>query len=297
MRRLFMLLSVACLGVSCSSQPLEKAPGNNTVLWEAKGKKDDKPFYIFGTMHLLCRDDAQLSENVKEILKRSEVIYFELDMDNLLGMMSGMGAMQMKNGVKLKDLVTPEEYDRIKKYFNKHGALPFGMVENFKPMLLASTVTENQMQCETQSGVEMMMMEENSKKKDNKKEIKGLETIEQQAAIFDSIPYKEQAKELVKMVDSSGNATGKDDLEKLVKAYKNQDLKQIEEITLKSEPGLENYMDLLLYKRNRNWISQIRSLTGQKTIIFAVGAGHLVGQYGVLELLKKEGYKLTPLKN
>lgn len=297
MRRLLLILSVVCFGVSCKTQPLKKATDNNTVLWEVNGKKGTKPFYIFGTMHLLCREDAQLSENVKEILKRSEVIYFELDMDNLLGMMSGLGAMQMRNGVKLKDLVTPEEYTRIKNYFSKNGALPFGMVENFKPMLLASTVTENEMNCETQSGVEMMMMEENSKKKDSKKEIKGLETIEQQAAIFDSIPYKDQVKELIKMIDSAGAGSGKQDLEKLIKAYKDQDLKKIEEITLKSEPGLEDYMDLLLYKRNKNWIGQIRTLTGEKTIIFAVGAGHLVGKYGVLELLKNEGYKLTPLKN
>lgn len=293
MRRLLLFVSVVCSVVSCTGQPLVKAPDNNTVLWEVNGKKGAKPFYILGTMHLLCREDAQLSENVKEILKRSELIYFELDMDNLLGMMSGLGAMQMKNGVKLKDLVTPEEYTRIKKYFDKHGMLPFAMVENFKPMLLASTVTENQMDCDSQSGVEMMMMEENK----SKKEIRGLETIEQQAAIFDSIPYKEQVKELVKMIDSSGTNTGKEDLEKLIQAYKQQDLKKIEEITVKSEPGLEKYMDLLLYKRNSNWIGQIKTLTGEKTIIFAVGAGHLVGKYGVLELLKKEGYKLTPLKN
>jgi uncharacterized protein len=297
MRKLIMLLLVSGVVTSCHTQPrmpaLEKAKNNNTVLWEVTGKNTKKPFYIMGTMHLMCREDAQLSKNLKEVLKRSDLIYFELDMDDVMGMMSGMSAMRMKNGVKLKDLVSPEEYTRIKNYFNKNGALPFNMVENFKPMLLASTVTEEQMSCKTQSGVEMMMMEEN----DGKKEILGLETMADQAGIFDSIPYKDQVKELLKLLDSTQTGNTGEGLKELVSAYKKQDLKKIEAITLESEPGLKDYMDLLLYKRNRNWITKIKQVTGEKTIIFAVGAGHLVGKVGVLELLKKEGYALRPLKN
>jgi uncharacterized protein len=297
MRKLLMLLLVSGVVTSCRTQtklpPLEKAKNNNTVLWEVTGKNTKNPFYILGTMHLMCREDAQLSKNLKEVLKRTDIIYFELDMDDVMGMMSGMSAMRMKNGVKLKDLVTPEEYTRIKNYFNKNGMLPFNMVENFKPMLLASTVTEDQMSCKTQSGVEMMMMEEN----DGKKEILGLETMADQAGIFDSIPYKDQVKELLKMLDSVGTGSTGEGIKELVDAYKKQDLKKIEAITLESEPGLKDYMDLLLYKRNRNWITTIKQVTGNKTIIFAVGAGHLVGKVGVLELLKKEGYSLRPLKN
>lgn len=297
MRKFFVFLVVVMSAISCRPQAklpaLEKAANNNTVLWEVSGKQLKKPFYLMGTMHLMCREDAQLSKNLKEVIKRSEEIYFELDMDDMMGMMSGLTAMNMRNGVKLKDLVSPEDYTRIKKYFDKNGMLPFAMVENFKPMLLASTITENEMSCKTQSGIEMMMMEEN----DGKKEILGLETIQEQAAIFDSIPYKDQAKELLKMMDSVNTGRGKKELQELVNAYKKQGLKEIEEITLKSEPGLMEYMDLLLYKRNRNWVTQINKITGKKTVVFAVGAGHLVGKSGLLELLKKEGYALRPLKN
>lgn len=293
----FMVMLWALVGAGCRAQtklePLPKKLGNNTVLWEVSGKAVKQPFYLLGTMHLMCREDAALSKNVREILKRADQIYFELDMDDMMGMMSGLTAMYMKNGVKLKNLVTPEEYQRIKEYFSKKGKLPFGMVENFKPMLLASTVTESQMNCATQSGVEMMVMEENN----GKKEILGLETMQQQAAIFDSIPYKDQVKELLKMIDSAGAGTTKDDLKELVNAYKSQQLKEIEAITVKSEPGLEAYMDLLLYQRNRNWVTQIKKVTGTKSLLFAVGAGHLVGKFGLLELLKKEGYVLKPLKN
>lgn len=289
---LWMLAAAGCTAQT-KLEPLPKKMGNNTLLWEVSGKGAKQPFYLLGTMHLMCREDAALSKNVKEIVKRADKIYFELDMDDVLGMMGGLGEMKMKNGVKLKDLVTPEEYQRIKEYFSKHGQLPFGMVENFKPMLLASTVTENQMNCQTQSGVEMMVMEENG----GKKEILGLETMKQQAAIFDSIPYKDQVKELLKMVDSAGAGTTKSDLKELIAAYKSQQLKKIEAITLKSEPGLEAYMDLLLYQRNRNWVAQIKKITGEKTLLFAVGAGHLVGNNGLLDLLKKEGYVLKPLKN
>src|ERR1700741_1158974 len=62
----------------------------NTLLYEVSGKGLKKPSYLFGTMHILCEDDAVLSANMKEIIKNVDKVYFELDMDNLQEMLGAM---------------------------------------------------------------------------------------------------------------------------------------------------------------------------------------------------------------
>jgi uncharacterized protein YbaP (TraB family) len=84
----------------------------------------------------------------------------------------------------------------------------------------------------------------------------------------------------------------------MVKAYREQNLELLDSLSNKSDPGMEaDYMDLLLYGRNRHWVEQMPALMKENSLLFAVGAGHLPGEQGVINLLRKKGYKLTPMKN
>lgn len=267
----------------------------NTLLWQVSGNGLEKPSYIFGTMHLLCAEDAVLSDSIKFVLDKVDKIYFELDMDNMVEMMGAMTKMNMKNDTTLKDLYTPSEYKKVKDFFTKSKSmLPFNMMERFMPLLTSSTLMEEQMPCKDGiSGIEMNMMSYN--KKNKKTETLGLETIADQLSVFEKISYKEQAKMLLQYVDSLPNTMN--ETQKLVDAYKGQNLNNIELLMNKTEPGLEKYMDVLLFKRNKNWVEQLKVIMPKESIVAAVGAGHLVGKEGLIELLKKEGYTLSPIKN
>jgi len=144
--------------------------------------------------------------------------------------------------------------------------------------------------------MEQLIMEE---AKRNNKNIKGLETMAYQAGIFDSIPYKLQAEQLIKYVDSSSVEKDQEsnEFKELADAYKKQDLKKLEELSNKNDIGVSNFTDLLLYNRNRNWVEKLKSLLPVKTLLIAVGAGHLPGEKGVINLLRKAGYTVKPLKN
>ncbi len=73
---------------------------------------------------------------------------------------------------------------------------------------------------------------------------------------------------------------------------------EIDQAIRDNEQGEEGkYLDLLLYKRNRNWVAQFDTIATKSPTLFAVGAGHLPGAQGVLELLRKKGYTVKPLKN
>src|SRR5687767_9416438 len=93
------------------------APLENTLLWEITGNGLSNPSYLFGTMHILCAEDARLSENLKRIIKDADLIYFEIDMDNMMEMLGALKYLKMNDNKKLSDLLTPEEYQRVKTYF------------------------------------------------------------------------------------------------------------------------------------------------------------------------------------
>ena len=148
------------------------------------------------------------------------------------------------------------------------------------------------MPCKTVSGIEEELMK---MAKQQKKEIKGLETIEFQSAVFDSIPYEEQAKELLKSIDSM--STYQKYFDTMMTVYKTQQLTEIEKLFKDTEFGMEDHQDLLLNDRNKNWVNQLKIIMKDETVFVAVGAGHLVGKEGLINLLREEGYTLKPILN
>jgi len=81
-----------------------------------------------------------------------------------------------------------------------------------------------------------------------------------------------------------------------VSIYRSQDLEKLMEATT-ADPAMGNHLDVLLYNRNRNWIPVIEDYLKSEVIFIAVGAGHLPGEYGVVNLLREQGYVLKPLRD
>lgn len=264
-----------------------------SLLWEITGNGLNQPSYLFGTMHILCANDARLSSNLKTIIKDCKEIYFEIDMDNMAELMGAMKYLRMNDGIKISDLLTAAEYERVQRYFEKNKTmLPFSMMNRFKPYFVSSLIGEKMMTCEQKNGMEELIMRES---KQYEKPIKGLETTEFQASIFDSIPYTKQAKDLVDYIDSID--TYRQITLEMVEVYRQQDIERMDALMKKSDPGMESYMDLLLYNRNRRWVVLMPPAMQQGSVLFAVGAGHLPGDQGVIRLLEKKGYTIKPIDN
>jgi uncharacterized protein len=265
----------------------------NSVLWEISGNGLEKPSYLFGTMHILCAQDALLSDSLQFSIDRASQVYFEVDMDNMAELMGLFKYIKMKDNKTLSDLITPAEYDRVKKYFAENRSiLPLSMMERFKPYFIASILSESKMPCETKNGMEEVIMQEVKKQQ---KEINGLESIAFQASIFDSIPYEEQAQELLRTIDSAGVEDSM--TQKMLDVYRSQNLAEIEKLTLREEGGVAAYLDLFLYGRNAKWIPLIETAMKKGSTLFAVGAAHLPGGKGVIQLLQNAGYRLRPMKH
>ncbi|HMU09920.1 MAG TPA: TraB/GumN family protein [Ferruginibacter sp.] len=272
--------------------PLKSNADDNTLLWEVSGNGLTTTSYLFGTFHLLCKDDIRFSNALKRSIGNASVVYMELDMDDPATLLGGLSMMSMKNGKKLKDLLTEEEYKRVERFFKDSLKSSLGFFQGMKPMMLTSLVYPKLMPCETVTSIEDQLVK---LAKENKKEVRGLETLAFQSSVFDSIPYKEQADELLKTIDSLEKS--KLLFDSMTRAYKNQDMAAIEHILTDDDFGMEGNQDLLLDKRNKNWVDQLRTIMHKEPVFVAVGAGHLPGNNGVIALLRKEGYTVRPVEN
>ena len=216
------LILAVFLFQSCISQPVEKIqsnPDDNTLLWEISGNNLSKPSYLFGTFHLMCKEDIKFSKELKQAVKNASEVYFEMDLDDISNTLGVIMYMNMKDGKSLKDLYTPEEYKRIENYFKDSIGMSLMMVQRMKPNFTEAFLYPKMMPCKTASGVEEELMKI---VKAEKKEIKGFETIEFQASVFDSIPYKDQAKELLNTIDSIN--IYKKNFDTMLNVYKSQQL-------------------------------------------------------------------------
>ncbi|MDQ3141806.1 MAG: TraB/GumN family protein [Bacteroidota bacterium] len=270
----------------------------HALLWKIEGNELTKPSYLFGTIHIIPTKDYFLPKGTEEALSSSKKLFLELDMDEMndIGtMMKMMNKLLMEDGSSLSDWISKEDHAIVEDFFEDAG-LPMMLFERMKPMFL-SAFTALDMNPKALSDGSMKSYEiefaEMAKKK--KMETEGLETIEFQMAIFDSIPYSVQAKMLVDGIKQSKNDTN--DMSVLFEAYKQQNLNALEESIEAEDSGLSPYLDLLLKNRNASWIPLMAKQMKLQPSFFAVGAGHLAGSHGVINLLKKEGYKVTPVLN
>lgn len=288
---LVLFLLPACKAQKESDFILNK--DDNTLLWKVSGNGLQKPSFLYGTFHLMCKDDIHFSDQMKKAIKMSDQIYMEMDMDDPTVMLSGMMYMNMKDGKKLEDLYSKEEYARLQQYFKDSLKMPLMMFQKAKPYFLIALFYPKMMNCKTPTGVEQEII---AIAKDDKKQISGLETMQFQASIFDSIPYESQAKELLKNIDSFD--VNKKEFESMLEIYKNQLLDSMQSKLDFSELGGEKFEGILLTNRNKNWVGQLKNnIMPKESVFVAVGAGHLVGENGLISLLRKAGYTVQPLEN
>ncbi|MEO5944957.1 MAG: TraB/GumN family protein [Ferruginibacter sp.] len=280
---------------SCRSQETLKlpySPDDNSVLWEISGNNLAKPSYLLGTFHLMCKDDIHFSDNLQKAIKNVDEVYFEMNLDDASNTLGAMFFMNMKEGKTLKDLYSQEDYERLSNYFKDSLSMPITMMAKIKPSFLEAFIYPKLMPCKTLSGVEEELLKI---AKADKKKINGFETIQFQASIFDSIPYEEQAKDLLKTIDSID--TYKKSFDTMISVYKTQQISKIEAMFNDKDFGMADDRGVLLDDRNKNWVNQLKDILKKENVFIAVGCGHLVGDKGLISLLKKEGYTVKPLLN
>lgn len=267
-----------------AQKPLQK-----TLLWQITGPGISKPSYLYGTMHLICPADIVVSTELRARFYATQQLYLEVDMDEPGLLAKTMSFMMMKNDTTLRQLLPPQQYDSVAAAFKKLSGMPIEMMQNMKPQLLESVIYPSLLGC---TGAEAWEQKFMNLAKANNMEVKGLEKVEDQLKIFDAIPYKVQAEGFAAAILNIDSL--KQGFSTMVELYKQKDLDALCAM-MNEEEKLAEYGDLLLTNRNTRWIPEIIAQAKLKPSFFAVGAAHLGNDIGVINLLRKEGYTVTPV--
>jgi uncharacterized protein YbaP (TraB family) len=256
-----------------------------SLLYEISGNGLTQSSYLYGTIHIICKDDFVMTEATKKKFSEAQQVYLELDMDDPKMMPEMMKSMYMTDGSTIKNLLSEVDYQKVSQFFKDSLKTNIGAMDKMKPFVLSSMTYPKMLACPTQSYEETFV----KMAKEEHKEILGLETVQDQFGALDKMGMKKQADMmLVKMIENWND--GKQTLKQMITDYKNQDVEALLEGMTKSKTADANFQEDLLVVRNQNWIPKIQQITKEKPTFFAVGAGHLGGKKGVIALLKQAGF-------
>lgn len=265
-----------------------------SLLWEITGNGLEHPSYVFGTMHIMPKKDFHINKIVKEKLLASDQIIFEVNMFDmgLKEQLKLARKMFLTNGTVLNDYVGEEQYRSIlsfakdtlgiseKKFEKRYNRLtPFALNSVF----VAEYIGKHK----------MFEKEFHKMAKRKKKEIGELETIEFQMSLVTEMSVETQIEYFLDVSEMY-------EINRMITLYINQDLQAIYELSmedLEEDEKMADFMKSFLDDRNADWIPKIEAQIKEKSCFIAVGAAHLPGKYGVLELLRKQGYQVKAVQN
>ena len=288
----FFLLGTFFLSPSSAqAQPETSETFSQSLLWEIKGKELTQPSYLFGTIHLIGKDDFFIPKGTKTRFESCEVLALEIDMDNPMEIVK-MTMAGMLGGKSLETQMDTVDYQRLKSFMLDTlgiSTAEFNIAMRMQPMLASSLMYPKMIEGETVAYEERFMKE--AKKRDMN--VVGLESVSDQMGAISDIPMEAQLEMLMAYVDSFD--VQKAMFQELVDIYRAQDLPKLAAMMDDTEE-LGEFEDVMLNNRNRKWIPKIEKLAKAKPTFIAVGAGHLWGEEGVIQLLQQEGYEVTPVR-
>ena len=300
MKRIFTTLFLAVVSVvALNAQLLYKISGNGLKV----------PSYIVGTYHLAPASYVDSIPGARAALDAVTQVCGELPMDEMTsveGTQKVMAAMMLPDGQSLKDVLSDEEYEKLDAYMT--GVMGVGIsnpmiaaqLGNMTPMAIATQMQLVQYMKMTpgfnpNALIDSYFQTEASK---NGKPVIGFETMDFQISVlYKGRSIERQKVQLMCMIDNQEYELMM--MKSLTDAYFAQDIAKILEIT---EEKLGNKCDSTpeedeahIYGRNADWVKKMPAIMGESTL-FVVGAAHLPGERGVIELLKKEGYTVEGVK-
>ncbi len=290
MKNVIKLGLAALLSVNfMTAQAQNTNTGNdNSLLWEVSGNGLSKPSYIAGTFHILCNRDFDIKPKVWNALNQSENFVTEINYTDQNEMASIQKMMNADK--KISEQLTPEEAKDLDKILAEYGTT-LKNVDSHSSADLYSLVATKAVSC-PQNEVNMYEIELLKTALKNKKTVSGLEKVDEQTyAISQAYDLKESILQL-----KQGNQYAVA-VQKMAEAFKNEDLKQLDQLIKDPKFMNKRQEKLVLTDRNRNWAEKMPEIMKKQSAFFAVGSGHLWGDNGLINLLKSKGYTIKPVSN
>jgi len=288
MKRILTILALSLLCLTSNAQ----------LVWKISGNGIRKPSYILGTHHGCPFNYCDSIPGLMKAFDKVDNIIGEINMIELAEMsperMQKMQAMMMMPAdTSLLSLFSEEEAAKVNEWLGKKMGASLEMLSVMKPMTIMVTVQNKEMMEVIPDVANMTTVDKYMQTlgQSKGKSIGELETADYQMELLYGDSLQEQADALLEMI---GHGDSKGLLQQLTDAYKLQNLDTLWAIFQEQMTGYE--YDAIVKVRNLNWEKQMKELLPKQTTLFVVGAGHLPGEYGMINLLREAGYKVKPVK-
>ena len=274
------------------------AENDKAFFWQVSS--DKATVYLMGSIHFADKSFYPVRKEIEEGYKNSDTLVVELDINkidhnvyNRLLVEKGI----YKNGSTIKDVISEDTWQQLDQRLRQLN-ISYDDIKNYKPGILVLTLTSMQvmqMGFNPELGIDAYFLNKASSA-DPAKEIIELETLDQQVSLFLDIPDGNLLlKESLYSLDESEVMMA--DLVRYWKAGDESKMnKLLFEEALSENPAFSAIYDSLIYERNSQMSLKVEAMLKQQGSYFVVvGSGHLIGDRGIVGLLKEKGYKVKRL--
>ena len=259
----------------------------STLLWRISPGKGQPDSYLFGTMHVRASEAFSWLPAAQDHIKKCEVFATEFDFAEA-DSQALTQALTLPEDQTLDRLLPRNVWKNLERYCHKYLAIPAEALVQQHPMGVSMLLTNALMSEEAPASLDETLWQYARKAG---KPVTGVETFVEQLQILQKIPFQLHVKNLTWLLKNFGRQKRR--VQKMLRWYENGDIRQLYHSAKKDARGMRK---ILLYERNQLMVKRFVQIAQQQSLFCAVGAGHLSGQKGMLRLLKKEGFSVTPVR-
>lgn len=247
--------------------------------------------YLFGTMHMLCSPDVVIPNAVQQAFMDAEQLVVEIDLTDVQQIHLIQANLKQDPLNYLDEHLTSEQQTQLSERVERVLQVPFPAMKEVRPFFLNALFMQQYMDCSET----MLLMDEAfiTRSKSSQKPVVGLESALDQLQVFDSLPLADQVASLLEVALNPEQT--KLEVKELEELYLADDSAALYRYILEQSDGSPQFEETVLKQRNHRWVEQFMEMLPQHSSFIAVGAGHLGGQDGLIQLLQQQGYQLTPI--
>ncbi|MDD2798375.1 MAG: TraB/GumN family protein [Bacteroidales bacterium] len=282
LRKPLILLFIAVFSLSAFAN---NDKPENSILWEISGNGLNQSSYLFGTIHMICEKDFSIKPKVDRAFDKTSKLVLEINLNDN----AEMEALQKLafGKVPLSEKLSPEQNEELTKILQQKIGMPLKQFDKFTLQTLLSLLFIKSFGCTNIKSYELEFI---AKANESKKPILGFEKVNDQMKILENAYSDDELISYFKLINS-------DYSNEMVKIYSNEDIEALYRMMADKQAMSDKAKILLLDNRNKNWMKEMPNMMKSESLFFAIGAAHLVGESGLINLLRKAGYIVKPIIN
>jgi uncharacterized protein YbaP (TraB family) len=267
------------------------ADGGNHTFWEVSGRQNK--LWLFGSVHLLKDADAALPEVAEQAYGDAETIFGELDLGSAIAGMMGPKALAMQmlpEGQTLATTLGPELYARLKQVAGELS-IDTDFMTRYQPWFAALQIQQRRLALAGFNPLKGIDMQIALRAGADGKPMHGLEQVEDQLSLFADLTMAQQREFLRATLDEE-DMEGQ--MQDITRAWSTGNLDVLGKLLREGAEESPELFQKLTTDRNLRWLPQIEKMLQdpRNDYLVVVGALHMVGPDGLVELLRRKGYRV-----